>query len=99
MSFVIGGPTMLRAAATHKKEDVKIANKNNNKNKLKKTCPNGNCANAAGNTMNNKPGPSVGTEPSAKTTGKIANPANKETNIFILTTEPADDVKLTFRSK
>src|SRR5699024_4496986 len=78
------------------KDDVNVANKNNSKNKLKKTAPNGNSAKAAGNTINNNPGPSAGSKPNAKTTGKIAKPARSETKIFIPTTVPAEDVILTF---
>src|SRR5699024_709259 len=79
--------------------EVNVANKNKSKNKLKKNPPNGNCPNAAGNTINNNPGPSAGSNPKAKTTGKIARPASNETKIFIPTTDPADDVKLTSRFK
>src|SRR5699024_6442679 len=60
-------------------DDVNTANKNNSKNKAKNKLPKGNSANAAGKTINNKAGPSAGSNPKAKTTGKIANPANKET--------------------
>src|SRR5699024_3798765 len=49
------------------KEDVSVANKNNNKKMAKKTCPKGISANAAGNTINNKPGPSVRLNPKANT--------------------------------
>src|SRR5690625_1179996 len=80
-------------------DEVNIANKNNNRNKLKYTKPKGSWENAAGRTINNNPGPSAGSNPKANTTGKIANPANSETNIFIPTTAPADEVKLTSRCK
>src|SRR5699024_302946 len=76
-------------------EDVNVAKRNNSKNKLKNKAPNGNSAKAAGKTINSNPGPSAGSKPNANTTGKIANPASKETKIFIPTTVPADDVRLT----
>src|SRR5699024_8194071 len=79
--------------------EVNVVNKNNNKKIVKNACPNGNCAKAAGNTINKSPGPSVGSNPNAKTTGKIASPASKETKIFIVTTLPAEVVKLTSFSK
>src|SRR5699024_4370149 len=53
----------------------------------------------AGNTINKSPGPSVGSNPNAKTTGKIASPASRDTKIFIVTTLPAEVVKLTSFSK
>src|SRR5699024_7544692 len=36
-------------------EDVNVANKKNNKKIDKNVCPNGNCSNAAGNTINKSP--------------------------------------------
>src|SRR5699024_3748256 len=81
------------------KDDVNVANKNSSKNKLKNNDPNGNSANAAGKTINNKPVPSAGSKPKANTTGKIAKPANNETKMFIVTTVPAEEVKLTSRFK
>src|SRR5699024_628703 len=76
-------------------DEVKIANRNNSKNKLKKTSPNGICAKASGKTTNNKPGPSAGSNPKEKTTGKIARPARSETKIFMNDTDTADIGKLT----
>src|SRR5699024_941824 len=60
------------------KEDVKIANKNNSKKSDKKIVPKGISPNAAGKTINSNGGPSSGAKPKAKTTGKIASPANKD---------------------
>lgn len=80
-------------------EDVNVAKNSKIKNKAKKNDPNGISPNAAGKTINNNPGPSVGSNPNAKTTGKIAKPAKKEVKIFNPTTDPADDVKLTSRFK
>src|SRR5699024_11334257 len=65
------------------KDDVNVANKNSNKNKLKNNDPNGNSANAAGKTINNKPGHSAGSKPKENTTGKIAKTANKQTKMYI----------------
>src|SRR5690606_4498764 len=79
--------------------DVSVANKSSTKNNAKKNAPNGISPNAAGNTMNNNPGPSVGSNPNANTTGKIANPAKKEVKILSAATEPAEDVRLTSRFK
>lgn len=75
--------------------DVNVANKNNSKNNARNNCPNGNCEKTDGNTTNNKPGPSAGSYPNAKTTGKIASPARSETNIFIPTTDPAEERRFT----
>src|SRR5699024_11964090 len=75
-------------------EDVNVANKNNNKKIAKNACPNGNCAKAAGNTINKSPGPSVGSNPNAKTTGKIASPASRETKIIIVKKLHAEAIKL-----
>ena len=100
--IALGTPLSFKAATiiSYKlNEDVNVANKNNNKKIAKNACPNGNCANAAGNTINKSPGPSVGSNPNAKTTGKIASPASKDTKIFIVTTLPAEVVKLTSFSK
>ena len=80
-------------------EDVKIANKNNSRNKLRNKSPNGICANASGKTINKSPGPSVGSSPTAKTIGKIASPASSDTKIFIMDTEPAETGKLTLLSR
>src|SRR5699024_10790809 len=79
--------------------DVNVANKNNNKKIAKNACPNGNCAKAAGNTINKSPDPSVVSNPNAKTTRKIASPVSTDTKIFIVTTLPAEVVKLTSFSK
>src|SRR5699024_5823084 len=70
--------------------DVKVANKNNNKKISKKAAPKGILSKTAGRTTNNKPGPSVGSNPNANTAGKIANPANNEIKIFIITMVNAD---------
>src|SRR5699024_8244734 len=102
VEIALGIPLSFKAATiiSYKlKEEVNVANKNNNKNIAKNACPNGNCAKAAGNTINKRPGPSAGSNPNAKTTGKIASPASKETKIFIVTTLPAEVVKLTSFSK
>lgn len=100
--IALGTPLSFKAATiiSYKlNEDVNVANKNNNKKIAKNACPNGNCAKAAGNTINKSPGPSVGSNPNAKTTGKIASPASRDTKIFIVTTLPAEVVKLTSFSK
>src|SRR5699024_5034292 len=76
-------------------DEVKIANRNNSKNKLKKTSPNGICAKAAGKTTNNKPGRSAGSNRKEKTTGKMASPARNETKRFMYDKDRADGGKLT----
>jgi len=81
------------------KDEVKTANKNNSKNNVKKRFPKAILPNASGSTTNNKPGPCAGSSPNAKTTGKIANPASKETKMFMMETEAADVGKLTFFPK
>src|SRR5699024_2377932 len=100
--LALGPPLSLKAAPiiSYKlNEDVNVANKNNNKKIAKNASPNGNCAKAAGNTKNKSPVPSVGSKPNAKTSGKIASPASRDTKIFIVTTLPAEVVKLTSFSK
>ena len=52
------------------KAEVNVANKNNAKNPNKKTSPKIIWSNTAGNTTNNKPGPSAGSKPSEKTAGR-----------------------------
>ena len=79
--------------------DVKVANKNNNKNTIKKITPNGIWSKTAGRTMNNNPGPSVGSKPNEKTAGKIANPAKIEIKTFINTIVVADFGKSSFFDK
>src|SRR5690625_3948401 len=99
---VLGTPFSFHAATmiSYKLNDeVKVAKRNNNKKIAKKTCPNGNSPNAAGSTINKSPGPSAGSKPNAKTTGKMASPANKDTKIFITTTVPAEVDRLTSRFK
>ena len=71
-------------------DEVSVAKRNNNRKKLRKTPPNGICAKACGSTMNNNPGPSVGSNPNVNTTGKMANPAKSDTKMFIATTQPAE---------
>src|SRR5699024_6317097 len=80
-------------------EDDNVANQNRHRNKLKNKLPKGICENASGNTKHHRSVPRSGAKPNAKTTGKIAKPASNETNTFIVTTQLAEDVKLTFLFK
>src|SRR5699024_12340737 len=61
------------------KDEVNVANRNNSKNKLKKTGHNPIRLNTVGSTTNNNTGPSVASSPKANTTGKIASQASTET--------------------
>lgn len=76
--------------------DVNVANVNSARNTVKKNPPNGIWLNTDGNTINSNPGPSVGSIPNENTAGKIARPANNETNKFNPTIVIADFGKLSF---
>lgn len=81
------------------KADVKVANKNNNKNAIKKIVPNGIWLNTVGSTLNNNTGPASGAKPKENTAGKIANPAKNATNKLRTTIETADCGKFSFLDK